>query len=251
MDVHRFLENVQVVNIAGGPGSRLKHRTGDAIPKPLVMINGTTLVDIAIELYKRNGCNNFVFLLGHLGDKVVDYLKNRRDIELRYVIEPEKLGKAGALKYGLDTRTIDRTRPCIVTYPDDLIFDTDFPRKLAEKHLEGLRKGCKATAVRVDKTRYVYGIVRTDASGVVTGFEEKPWIDCSTNVGIYVFEPEIYEIIDRIINLDNKPLDIETHLLPYLIDNRLLYAFTIPSEDWIPVNEEKNYQEAEARLAHK
>ncbi len=246
-----YLANLQVVMLAGGAGERLKHRCKD-MPKPLLRINDQTLLDYTVGLYKSAGCRTFVFLLGHLGDKVREYIEETGLVENpRFYVEKSKLGKGGAIKNAIREGLIDTRKPFIITYPDDIVLDADFPKKLAEAHMRGVARGCKATVVRVDKTRYRYGWVKADSSGIVTHFEEKPWVEYPASVGIFVFEPEAVAFFDKYVDMEKLPNDFEESVVPHLVREKLLFTYTIPVELWIPVNEEKEFQQAEKALGKK
>src|SRR3989338_6709015 len=62
----------QAVILAGGQGTRLRPLT-DNMPKPMVPVGGRPFVEHLIDLFKRNGIREVVFLLGHLPDKVIEY----------------------------------------------------------------------------------------------------------------------------------------------------------------------------------
>lgn len=241
------MKEYQVVIIAGGEGSRLMHRTKGEIPKALLKIGKKTLLDYRINFFQKAGFKRFVFLISSFEEKIKETVK-KHDIDAKFSVEKEKLGKGGALKYALENGCIDRKTPCVITYPDDLFFIKDFPKKIMERHLEGLKRGCKATIVFAEKTQHKYGIVEIDGNGVVTRFEEKPIINVSATVGVYVLEPETYEIIDEKVDLNKKPIDFEKSVLPEIVKRHLAFGFPIPLETWIPVNEEKEFLEAERRL---
>lgn len=242
-------KDYQVVLICGGLGTRLKHRAGN-IPKALLEINGTTLLDYTIELYKANGFTDFALLVGHLGDEIKKHVGDGRKhgISVRYSVEKELMGKGGAVKYALENGTIDRKKPSIIAYPDDLILSREFPKQLIRRHLLGKEKGCSATVVRVNKTQNRYGVVYADDEGFAIDFEEKPYMQIPSNVAIYVLEPAVYRTIDKMVDLKKIPVDFEGKVVPELVRERLLYTFTIPFESWIPVNEEKEFQQAEKAL---
>ncbi len=246
-------KSIQIVVIAGGMGERLRHRTHDELPKALLKLGDKPIIDYCIELFSKNGFTDFAFLLGHGGDKLKEYIADGRKfgINARFSLEQEKLGKAGALKFALQNSAIERTKPCIITYPDDLILNKDFPKQLLRRHALGKEKGCLATIVRVNKTQYRYGVVNTDDEGFVISFEEKPFVLMPANVAIYVLEPEIYKIIDRLVNLEKKPVDFEGVVVPELVKMRALYSFTMPYESWIPINEEKEFRQAEKAVTGK
>lgn len=247
MEVKDFIKNCQIICIAGGPGSRLSHRTKNQIPKHLLKIGNKTLIDYTIELYTKQGFENFIFLLGHMGEMIKNYIGDgsRYKIKPKFSIEKERLGRGLAFKEALQQGIIDRTKPCIVHYPDDIVLDPDFPVKLIKRHLIGLERGAKATLVKISGTEYRYGVPESDEEGFITKFKEKPMVEIPASIGVYVFEPEVYEIIEEIIDPSQKPVNIEPIVLNELIKRRLLFDFVISNEIWIPVNEEKEFKKAE------
>ena len=250
MNFDSIAKNMQVIVIAGGMGERLRHRTHDEVPKALLKLGDKPIIDYCIELFSKNGFRDFVFLLGHGGEKLKEYIGDGKKfgISTKYSLEKEKLGKAGALKYALDSGVIDPQKAGIITYPDDLILNKDFPRQLIRRHLAGKEKGCLSTVVRVNKTQYRYGVVDTDDEGFVISFEEKPFVMRPANVAIYVLEPEVFDIINRSVHLEKKPIDFEDVVVPELVRRRVLFSFTMPYESWIPINEEKEFRAAEKVL---
>ncbi len=249
MDKEKFeyyKNNTQIIIISGGLGTRLKHRTGESLPKPLLKINEKTLLDYCIEKFSNKGFSEFVFLLGFGSDKILEHLKKYSNLKIRYSIEEKQLGKGGALRLALENNAIDTTKPAIITYPDDLIFDAEFPENLIKSHIEGVSKGGKFTLAYVDKTRYKYGACHLD-NGFVKKFEEKPFVFINTTIGVYMTEPEVFEIIKENTNLDRKT-DFETNIIPVLVENNLVYTSRIPFDAWVPVNDEKDYRKAEKML---
>lgn len=246
----KYIKKLQVVVVAGGHGERLKHRTGTK-PKPLLKVGDKTLLEWCIGHFSED-VKDFVFLLGYGADEIKEFLGDgsKFGINAKYSVEKTKLGKGGALKWALENGTIDRGRPALITYPDDLILMENFLRAIVHRHLKGLGIGCKATVVRVAKMQYPYGVVKTDDEGVVVDFEEKPFVQLPTNVGIYLVEPEVYGIIEERINLSNAPVEFEEAVVPELVKRRWLFSMTIPWETWLPVNDEKSYRKALRILKH-
>ena len=60
-----------------------------------------------------------------------------------------------------------------------------------------------------------------------------------------MLEPEVYDIIEKEVDLEKAPVDFEGVVVPKLVLKRKLFSFTIPLESWIPVNEEKEFRKAE------
>jgi NDP-sugar pyrophosphorylase family protein len=70
------------------------------MPKPMVPVLGKPLLERHIEQFKKHGVTDFFFTLHYLPEAVVDYFGDgaRHGVSIRYLIEKEPLGSAGALK---------------------------------------------------------------------------------------------------------------------------------------------------------
>jgi len=84
------LENIPVLILAGGKGTRLQSVVADR-PKPMADINGKPFLDILINRYKKHA----IWLgVGYMKDYIKDYYKD----SVRYVEEGYALGTGGAIK---------------------------------------------------------------------------------------------------------------------------------------------------------
>jgi len=82
--------------IAGGKGTRAQE-ISEEIPKALFPVNGKPVVVHQIELLKKYGCTDFVFCIGHLGDKIKEYLGDgsKWGVSFSYSNEDTPLGTGG------------------------------------------------------------------------------------------------------------------------------------------------------------
>src|SRR5688572_19448169 len=93
----------QLVILAGGKGTRLKDRLGD-LPKPLIPIAGKPLLEHQIELAKKHGFMDVVIFVCYRPDLIEAALGDgsRWGVRIRYQIEKQPLGTAGAVLAGYD-----------------------------------------------------------------------------------------------------------------------------------------------------
>lgn len=87
--------------MAAGLGTRMRPLTNDR-PKPLIIVDGRTLLDHAIDRLKSVGVRSFVVNVHYKGEMVIDHLAGRRDAE--FIIQDERerlLDTGGALKRAL------------------------------------------------------------------------------------------------------------------------------------------------------
>ncbi len=245
--IKEFIKNCQVIVIAGGQGSRLAHITGE-LPKALININNKTLLEYCLEPFKEEGFQDFVFLLGKGGEKIQNFV-NQKSLapNAKFFIESQRLGKGGAMKNALKMGLIDKERPCLIVFPDDLFLKRN-PHQFVAEHLAGKEKGCISSVIVTDKMKCDYGVVKKSESNFVFYFEEKPYLNVSLNTGMFIFEPEAYSYFENLIDMEKIPVEYEEVVAPVLAEKNLLYSIEIPAENWIPVNDEKGLKKARNSL---
>jgi NDP-sugar pyrophosphorylase family protein len=92
--------SLPVAVLAGGLATRLGPITS-AIPKSLVDVGGRPFAEHQVELLRRHGLTDIVFLVGHLGEMVRDALGDgsRLGVRIRYVFDgPVAQGTGGAIR---------------------------------------------------------------------------------------------------------------------------------------------------------
>lgn len=96
----RTLNEIQVVVLMGGLGTRLKEFTMEC-PKSLVDVEGKPFFDYQLDLMKKWGFRKFVFLIGYRAEMIEQYYGDGRkdDISIEYFYDGEKLlGTGGAVR---------------------------------------------------------------------------------------------------------------------------------------------------------
>lgn len=193
--------------LAAGLGTRLRPLT-DTVPKCLVPVDGTPLLDLWIERLAVAGVAEVLVNVHHLADRVTDHLAQRvQPTTVRTVLEPTLLGSAGTL--ACNRAFVEGEELFLAVNADNL---TDFDlQRLVDEHRA---TGAVATLAlfRAVEPRSC-GIVELH-DGVVTAFEEKPSRPRSNlaNAGLYAFSPRV---LDRIRG--PLPRDIGHDLLPELV----------------------------------
>jgi MurNAc alpha-1-phosphate uridylyltransferase len=84
--------------LAAGFGKRMMPLTKN-IPKPLISINGITLLDNAIDFLKKLGCRQIIINTHYHHLKIEKSISKRKDIhDIKLIYEKEILDTAGAVK---------------------------------------------------------------------------------------------------------------------------------------------------------
>ncbi|BCJ92964.1 histidinol phosphate phosphatase [Anaerocolumna cellulosilytica] len=197
---------------AGGMGTRLHELTKGEIPKPLYPLLGKPIIQHQLEKLIESGIQRFVFIVGHLGDKIQEYFKDGANwgVYINYIVESEPLGSAGALSY-LKERFC--TEDFLLIF-GDVMFDIDIDRMITFHE----RKGSNITLlVHPNSHPYDSDLVVLDKEERIIGFDSKKnkrnyWYDNCVNAGIYIFNKGLLEKIEK-----PKKLDLESDIIvPYL-----------------------------------
>ena len=103
-----------------------------------------------------------------------------------------------------------------------------------------------ATTVFVSGKEYPYGVGVIDSRGIVRKFAEKPLINMATSTGLYMWEPEVFEWIEKKIDLNTKGgIEFESVIYPELAKAGKMFSMVIPPDVWLPINTQKDYEKAE------
>ena len=84
--------------LAGGKGTRLMPYT-TTVPKPLLPLGDTPIIEVVISQLIENGFNHITLLLNHMSHLFEAFIGKelRVDAKIDYVIEKKPLGTAGAI----------------------------------------------------------------------------------------------------------------------------------------------------------
>ncbi len=90
---------MQAVILAGGLGTRLRPLTYE-IPKVLVPVSGKPFLHYILGMLSGNGVSDVVICVGHLGDRIVESVRDGREFgcDVKYSFERELLDTGGAIK---------------------------------------------------------------------------------------------------------------------------------------------------------
>ncbi len=210
---------MKIVIIAGGKGTRIASVNSE-IPKALIPVCGKPIIEHEVELCKRYGFTDFLFITGHMGNQISSYFEDgsKWDVHIEYYQETEPLGTAGALGFLKDKLTED----FFVLYGDTIV---DFDMKaMLEYH-----KSHNADAtlfLHPNDHPYDSDIVELDKEGQVVRFHNKPHSDGFiskniVNAALFIFKPSILNEIE--VGVKSH---IEKNVLPKCLeDGYKLYGY--------------------------
>jgi len=240
--------------LAAGKGTRVRPLTYE-MPKPMIPIMGKPVMEYLIEELERHGFNEIMINISHLPEKIEDYFGNgeRFGVEIGYSFEGHisngeivstALGSAGGLKNIQEFGGFFDDTFLVVC--GDALIDLDLTQAVRDHW----RSGAVASicALEVPKSQVLnYGVVVCDDDGKITSFQEKPSVEEAlsnlVNTGIYIFEPEIFDLIPA-----NTEFDIGGDLFPAILEKGLPFnAVNLPF-NWIDIGRINDFWEANQKI---
>ncbi|MGE5108505.1 MAG: sugar phosphate nucleotidyltransferase [Sphingobacteriales bacterium] len=163
-----------IIPVAGA-GTKLRPHTYTQ-PKALIPLAGKTILSIIVDQLKDAGITEFVFVVGYLGDKIHDYIKEKYpELQSHFVVQNEREGLGHALSLTREVVGNDE----IVIVLGDTICEFNVTEVLNNPHsMLGVKK--------VDDPRN-FGVAEIEEDGFISRVVEKPHIPKSNMalVGIY------------------------------------------------------------------
>ncbi len=178
-----------VVIMAGGKGTRLAPYT-QVLPKPLIPIGNTTILEQVIASFQNAGCSRFYISVNYKKNLIKAYVQDLHPAyEVTYVEEEHFLGTAGSLSL-----LKDKIQEPFFVSNCDILLDVDYA-KVMKFHKKNRNVITMITSLK--NYTIPYGIVNIGDKGQVETLSEKPEMSFLVNTGVYVLEPEVLSLIPQ------------------------------------------------------
>jgi NDP-sugar pyrophosphorylase family protein len=196
-------KNMTAVILAGGKGARLKPFTM-AIPKPLLPLGDTPIIEIVIEQLVAAGVSRIVLTLGHMAQLLLASIGNgdRWGIKIDSILELEPLGTAGSL------RSVKDLNDNFLVMNADLLTTLDYEDMFRYhlRHNAAATIGLSRREVLID-----YGVIRATSEGTLDQYIEKPTIPYSVSMGINILSKQCLDFIPATGKFDMPDLMMALH----------------------------------------
>jgi len=192
---------MKVIIPLAGFGTRLRPHTYTK-PKPMINVAGKPVLGHLLDKLKGLDVSEYIFIVGHLGDQVEDYVNNEYHLPATFVEQKELLGQAHAI--WLAREHIDN-EPIFILFVDTL-FEADLTT------LDAPGADAVVFVKEVEDPR-PFGVVTLDQNQqYITGFVEKPKTmeNRLAVIGLYYFKngkaliDSIQDLMDRKIMTKNE-----------------------------------------------
>jgi NDP-mannose synthase len=226
----------RVVVLAGGRGTRLAPLT-TVLPKPLMPLAGQPILDVLLGQLRQQGWREATISIGYLGNMIKLYYGTgaKAGVRLRYLEEESPLGTVGPLAL------LGREEPArpLMVMNGDLLTTLRFANFARAHAASG---ALASVAVKRRSIEMEFGVLDLgDKMGPqrrVTGYREKPMLEETVSMGVYMFEPEILDYISP-----GERLDLPELVHRLLRDGRQVGAYPFDGY-WLDIGRHSDYQAA-------
>ena len=217
--------------MAGGRGTRISELFPD-IPKPLIPIDGTPVLEREIISLRNQGFTDLILTVGYMHEKIEDYFGDgsKWNVHIEYFVEDKPLGNAGALFF-LDLKED------FLLLNADAIFDVDFNR-MVDYHKA--HNALVTLFTHPNSHPYDSGLIIADDNRKVEKWlakeDERPkYYNNRVNAGLHVIGPEVLKMsginkedIGKEINGKIVKVDLDRQILKPLCSSGNMYCYDSP-----------------------
>jgi mannose-1-phosphate guanylyltransferase len=228
---------MQAIVLVGGEGTRLRPLT-DTVPKPALTLVDRPFLAYMIEWLAGHGVTEAILACGFLPGALREALageEERAGTRIRFVVEPEPLGTAGAIRFAADM-VGEELEDRFLALNGDVLTDLDLG-KLLSGHDE---RGATATiGLHPVEDSAAFGLVERREGGELLAFREKTGERApgEVNAGMYVLERSVLDLIPPAENVS-----IERDVFPRLVGEGL---HGLPLDGyWVDIGTPKRYLQA-------
>ena len=232
------LKEIPVVIMAGGLGTRLYPYT-KILPKPLIPIGDTPIIERIIDKFREYSVENFYLTVNYKKNMIKSYFNDlEKDYNVYYVDEDKPLGTGGSLSL-----LKGKIKQTFFVSNCDILIDAEYD-KILRHHKES---GNKVTIVSSIKNFTIpYGVFKLNNEGCIKEIQEKPEYSYLINTGMYVLEPEVLNDIP-----ENKFYNLPDIIEKYMKDNVKVGVYPISENSWMDMGQISEMRDMVERIENK
>ncbi len=215
----------RAIILSGGWGTRLRPLTC-TIPKTLIPVLNTPVIEREILMLKKAGVEEIVLAVSVMSRELKNYFQNgeKWDVKIEYTNEQSPMGTAGALKLAESFLKDDN----FFMLNGDVILNFNFKEMLTTHNKYG-GIGTIASRLVSNPARYGVLIIKEETQKIEKFLEKEKYAltgdnrdKMPVNAGVYILEPEIFSFIEP-----KKKISIEKDTFPKVAQTGKLYHYSI------------------------
>jgi len=204
---------MKAIILAGGFGTRLGSISLD-VPKPMIPIAGIPFLEHQIKFLKEQGIIEIILAVHHMANKIKSYFGtgHRWGVNITYSEEETPLGTAGAVKKA--ERYVDDTF---------LVLNGDSYSQINLQNFLDFHRSKRSSfsiALGKSKDSIHYRSVVIQGDRITEFAEKKDPAGGLINSGIYLFEPIIFNYIEK-----EKKTSLENEVFPKIAREGILWGY--------------------------
>ncbi|WP_314065884.1 nucleotidyltransferase family protein [uncultured Vagococcus sp.] len=221
---HKKSISNQVVIMAGGKGSRLYPYT-KILPKPLIPIGDTPIMERIIDKFADVGCRDFLISVNYRKNMIKSYFEDEpRAYDLNFIEESVPLGTGGSLslmkEFITDTFFVSNC---------DILVDADYT-EIIDFHKS--QEYDITFVASLKNTQIPYGVLKLSEEGLFESTVEKPEYSHLINTGMYVFEPKFLELVPN-----NEFADLPDIIMAAKSQGYKIGVFPVSENAWLDMGQ--------------
>ncbi|MCK5099982.1 MAG: nucleotidyltransferase family protein, partial [Desulfobacteraceae bacterium] len=224
-----------VILMAGGLGTRLRPLT-ESCPKPLLKVGGSPVLETILEGFTDKGFDTFYISVNYKAEMIEEYFGDgsKWGVSIKYLREDKRLGTAGSINLLPEKPDLP-----FVVMNGDLLTKIDFDQ-LIKFHMNNnkLSNAMATMCVREYNMQIPYGVIQKEGNRL-TRLDEKPVQRFFVNGGIYVFEPDVMDMIPK-----DKYFDM-TDLFDNMMEKDYKTVIFQIREYWMDIGHKKDFEIAD------
>ena len=222
---------MKAVIIAGGLGTRLRPLTNNT-PKPMLPIGEKPILEHLVNWTKKGGIKSVILCVSYLKESIEDYFGDgeKFGVKIEYAISKKQLATAGQLKTA--EKFIEDDFVCMY---GDSIFNFSL-KNMIKQH--SIKKSFVTMSLNEHKTTLPYGVIETSKKGKVVNWNEKPEIKANVNMGCYIMNPQVFNLIPK-----NKPYGMDDVIKKSMSKKKLVSSF-LSKKGFTDIGNKTSYKKA-------
>ncbi len=225
---------MKAVILAGGLGTRLQPLTF-TIPKPLIPIGETPILEHIVLHLKKYGFREFILSVGYRAELIKTYFNDgsKLGVKISYFEEKKPLGTAGPLVAINDIYPFKKGETFLLMN-GDILTKLNF-KKFIDEHK---KKNCEMTVgIKKFEQKLSFGTVRMQ-KGEIRDIEEKPVKKYEISAGIYLINEQAVREIPK-----NKYFTVPELMKKLILKKKKVGGYLI-REYWLAVENLQHVEKA-------
>lgn len=229
------VKDLPVVIMAGGKGTRLYPYT-KILPKPLIPIGDTPIMERIMNKFVEYGMNKFLISVNYKKNMIKSYFADtEHQYDVAFIEEETPLGTGGSL-YLMKDKLDDQ----FFVSNCDILIDADYS-DIVDFHNKNDFDITMIASLKNDQIPY--GVLQLDEEGLLESSEEKPEFSYLVNTGMYLFNNDILDFIP-----ENTAIDLPTIIMAAKDAGKRVGVYPVSENSWLDMGQIKEMEQMIEKL---